>query len=145
MLLAPAHSAVLLLTTSSTLLLRVHWGDADVLTILSKARASAFNSSRLFVEESTTDDELPDDTSHLPAEILEPIQGTLDDTSHNADRIQHLLDVAALLSGNGRKRTIIEVVVLLAQSGWKTEKVDNSAGGRCKIFVCRPIPKQEEW
>lgn len=115
-----------------------------MLQILSKARAAAFKSSRLFVEEATTDDELPDDLSFLRADLRETVEPVIMDTSHNADRIQHLLDVAALLSGNGRKRTIIELVVLLDSAGWRTEKIDNSSGGRSKIFFCRPIFKQEE-
>ena len=121
------------------MLCRAHWGDADALTILKKARAAAFNSSRLFVEESTSDDELPADLSFLHPDMLETLEPVINDTSHNADRIQHLLDVAHLLSGNGRKRTIIELVLLLEKAGWRTEKVDNSSGGRCKIFFCRPI------
>jgi hypothetical protein len=122
---------------------RVHWGDAEVLTILKKARASAFNSSRLFVEESTSDDELPSDLSFLSPAMLASLEDVIDDTSHNADRVQHLLDVACLLSGNGRKRTIIELVLLLEKAGWRTEKVDNSSGGRSKIFFCRPIKEED--
>lgn len=122
----------------------VHWGDAEVLQILTKARAVAFKSSKLFVEESTSDDELPNDLSFLREDLRETVEPVIEDTSHNADRIQHLLDVSALLSGNGRKRTIIELVVLLDSAGWRTEKIDNSSGGRCKIFFCRPIIKLEE-
>lgn len=132
---------------ASTYLMRnhlVHWNDADALSILKKARASAFPSSRLFVEESTTDDELPDDLSFVPPEILEVLSAAIEETSHNADRIQHLLDVANLLSGNGRKRTIVELALLMKEGGWRVEKVDNSSGGRCKIFIARPIKVEDD-
>lgn len=95
------------------------------------------------MEESTSDDELPNDSSFLPQEMLDAIGDILDETSHNADRVQHLLDVAALLSGNGRKRTIIELVLLLEKAGWRTEKIDASSGGRCKIFICKPIKQPD--
>jgi len=114
------------------------------LQILSKARVAAFNSSRLFVEESTSDDELPSDLSFLRADIREIVEPVIAETSHNADRVQHLLDVSALLSGNGRKRTIIELVVLLDSAGWRTETIDNTSGGRCKIFECRPIIRRDD-
>ena len=121
----------------------MHWGDTDALAILTKTRTAAFGSSRLFVEESTSDDELPTDISFLPPELRDILEPVLQDTSHNADRIQHLLDVAGLLSGNGRKRTIIELVLLMEKAGWRCHKVDNSSGGRCKIFECRPIKNEE--
>ncbi|KAL7005293.1 hypothetical protein EMMF5_005130 [Cystobasidiomycetes sp. EMM_F5] len=128
---------------ASTYLIRnhlVHWNDSDVLTILKKARATSFNSTKLYVEESTTDDELPADLSFLPEHVQHALLPIIDQVSHNADRVQHLLDVATLLGGSGRKRTMIELCLLLDQAGWVVNKIDNSSGGRCKIFFCRPKP-----
>lgn len=118
----------------------MHWNDADALTILRKARAVSFNSTKLFVEESTTDDELPSDLGFLPQHIQDVLNPVIDQVSHNADRIQHFLDVATLLSSMGRKRTMIELCLLLDQAGWTVNKIDNSSGGRCKVFFCRPKP-----
>lgn len=110
------------------------------MTILKKARATSFNSTKLYVEESTTDDELPADLSFLPEHVQHALLPIIDQVSHNADRVQHLLDVATLLGGSGRKRTMIELCLLLDQAGWVVNKIDNSSGGRCKIFFCRPKP-----